>query len=168
MVASAKKAALGGVMRSVVLVFAALALTGCATKTVYLLADGRSPGSDPVLNQQFEMDSTVCQGELQKANLSGSLRDWGAISRGTAVNQVGQGCMAEKGYVSVPEDQVAAKQQELAAIAAEKARREAAAAAPPPPQPTPARKTAAVKPKPKPAPQPSPPPAQPVSLPSTN
>jgi len=36
-----------------------------------LLADGRLPGADPVLNQQFEMDRTVCQGELQKANLSG-------------------------------------------------------------------------------------------------
>jgi hypothetical protein len=124
------------------------ALTGCATKTVFLLADGRSPGSDPVLNQQFEMDRTVCQGELQKANLSGSLRDWGALSRGTAVNQVGQGCMAGKGYVAVAEDQVVAKQQELAAVAAEKARRETAAAAPPPsPSPT---KTAAVKPKPQP------------------
>jgi hypothetical protein len=48
-------------------------LTGCATKSVYLLADGRMPAGDPVLNQQFEMDRTVCQGELQKANLSGSL-----------------------------------------------------------------------------------------------
>jgi hypothetical protein len=42
----------------------ALLLSGCAT-------DGRLPGADPVLNQQFEMDRTVCQGELQKANLSG-------------------------------------------------------------------------------------------------
>jgi hypothetical protein len=118
-------------------------LTGCASKSVFLLADGRLPASDPVLNQQFQMDRTVCQGELQKANLSGSLRDWGAVSRGTAVSQVGQGCMAEEGYVMVPEDQVSAKQQELAAIAAEKARREAAAAPPPPT----AQKTAAVKPK---------------------
>lgn len=121
-------------------------LTGCA-KSVYLLADGRMPASDPVLNQQFEMDRTVCQGELQKANLSGSLRDWGVISRANAVGQVGQGCMAEKGYVLVNEDQVAAKQQELAAVAAEKARRDAAAVAPPPPPAPATHKTAAVKPK---------------------
>jgi hypothetical protein len=58
-------------MRGVAWVIACLALTGCATKTVYILADGRAPGADPVLNQQFEMDRTVCQGELQKADLSG-------------------------------------------------------------------------------------------------
>jgi hypothetical protein len=109
-------------------------------------SDGRMPASDPVLNQQFDMDRTICQGDMQKANLSGSLRDWGAISRGTAVSQVGQGCMAEKGYVLVPEDQVAAKQQELAAVAAEKARREAAAAQPA--APVAMAKTAAVKPRP--------------------
>lgn len=129
-------------MRSFALALAAVALSGCAAKTVYLLADGRAPVSDPVLNQQFEMDRTVCQGELQKANLSGSLRDWG-IERGAAVSQVGQGCMAEKGYVMVREDQAAAKQQELAAIAAEKAQR--AVATPPPPL-TPTHQ-AALKPK---------------------
>ena len=67
--------------------------------------------------------------------------------------------MAQKGYVLVREDQMAAKQQELATIAAEKARREPAAGrlhcrlAPP-------RKTAAVKQKPWPQ-QSSPPTAQP-------
>jgi hypothetical protein len=133
-----------------------ISLTGCATKSVYLLADGRAPGSDPVLNQQFEMDRTVCQGDMQKANLSGVTFTGGGLAgaaaaaqRGQAAGQVAQGCMAEKGYVLVPEDQVAAKQQELAAIAAEKARREAAAAPPPPPPPSAAHKTAAVKPKPK-------------------
>jgi hypothetical protein len=135
-------------MRRVALLFVIFALAGCAAKNVFLLADGRNPGSDPVLNQQFRMDSTVCQGELQKANLSGSLRDWGALSRGMAVDQVGEGCMAEKGYVLVPENRVAASQQALAAIAAEKAQREAAAAAGAPPSPTTPRRTAAVNPPP--------------------
>ena len=74
------------------------------------------------------MDRTVCQGELQKANVSGvtftggGLADALAIAeRSEQVNQVGQGCMAGKGYVLVREDQAPAKQQELAAIAAEKA-----------------------------------------------
>lgn len=150
-------------MRRVALVLAAITLSGCATKTIYLLADGRAPGTDPVLNQQFEMDRTVCQGELQKANLSGVTfggGGWAGVAaqanRNAAAGQVGQGCMAEKGYVLVKEDEMAAKQQDLAAVAAEKARREAAAAAPPPPAPS---RTAVIKPKP----QPLPPRAQPVS-----
>lgn len=155
-------------MRIVMGVLLALVLTGCASPSVYLLADGRTPADDPVLNQQFEMDRTVCTGEMQKANVAGVTFTGGGIAgamaaaeRNNAVGQVGQGCMAEKGYVLVPKDQMAAKQQELAAIAAEKARRDAAAAAAaaPPPQ-APTRKTAAVKPKT--------PTAQPVSLTTQN
>jgi hypothetical protein len=153
-----------------VLAFAALALAGCAQHMLYLRADGVAPGSDPVLNQQFEMDRTVCNGDMQKANLSGVTFAGGglagavaAANRGEAAGQVGQGCMAEKGYVLVREDQAPQMQQQLAAIAAEKARREAVAAAPPPPPiAAPPRRTAAVKPKPQ------PPQAQPVSAPAPN
>jgi hypothetical protein len=133
-----------------------------ARSRLFICADGRAPGADPVLNQQFEMDRTICQGQMQKANVSGVTFTGGGVAgavaaadRSNAVGQVGQGCMAEKGYVAVPQDQVAERQQELAAIAAENARREAAAAAPPPPE-QPPRRTAAIKPKA--------PPAQPVSL----
>ena len=59
--------------------------------------------------------------------------------------------MAEKGYVSVPEDQMAAKQQELTAIAAEKARREAAATLPQSPSGATSHQ-ASVKPKTQPKP----------------
>ena len=143
-------------MRRGVLLFAALLLTGCATKMVYLLADGRAPGDDPVLNQQFDMDRTVCNGETQKADLSGVTFAGGGLAgvaaaaqRDQAAGQVGQGCMASKGYVLVRQDEMAVKQQELAAIAAEKARRDAAAAAAAaPPSPTPPRRTAAIKPQP--------------------
>jgi hypothetical protein len=62
---------LGDVMRLLIFASAALALAGCAKPPVYLLADGRAPGADPVLNQQFEMDRMVCQGQMQKANVSG-------------------------------------------------------------------------------------------------
>jgi hypothetical protein len=165
-------------VRSWICVLGSLALTACAPHTLYLRADGVPPASDPVLNQQFEMDRTICQGDLQKANLSGVTFTTGGLAgiaaasnRAAAAGQVGQGCMAEKGYVLVKEDDAPAKSQELAAIAAEKTRREAvaaaaaAAAASPPPAPT---KQAAVKPKPKPAPRPSPPPAVAVSQPSQN
>ena len=158
-------------MRNRVCVLAVLALAGCAPHLIYLRADGVPPGSDPVLNQQFEMDRTICQGDMQKANVSGVTFAGGglagavaAANRNQAVGQVGQGCMAEKGYVLVKEDEAAAKSQELAAIAAEKARREAAAATASP-SPPPLAHVAA---KPKPQPKPSTPPAQPVSQPSAN
>jgi hypothetical protein len=156
-----------------VCVLATLALTACAPHMIYLRADGVPPASDVVLNQQFEMDRTICQGDLQKANVSGVTLAGGglvgavaAANRSVAVSQVGQGCMAEKGYVLVKEEDASSKSQELAAIAAEKARREAEAAAASAAQAPPPKKVAA-KPKPKP-PQPSPPPATPASQPSAN
>jgi len=155
-------------VRKFVLVLAALSLTGCAPSMVYLRSDGAFPASDPVMNQQFEMDRTVCRGDMQKANLSGVTFAGGGLvgvaaanNRANAAGQVAEGCMAEKGYVFVREDQAAAKSQELAFVAAEKARREAAAAAAaaPPPPPT---KQALMKPKPK-APQPPTPTPQPAA-----
>jgi hypothetical protein len=134
-----------------------LALAGCAPHMIYLRADGQFVSDDAVIHQQFEMDQTTCSGEMTKGSLAGQAKD--TIPNVGAIRTVGQGCMAERGYVLVREDQAAAKSQELAAIAAEKARREAeaataataaAAAAAAPPSPP---KHVAVKPKPK-APQP--------------
>jgi hypothetical protein len=149
----------------------AVGLSACASapKMLWMRADGQSAANDPVLAQQFQMDKTVCLGEREKADLSGVTVTQGglagvaaSISRSNAADAVTQGCMAEKGYVLVREDQVAQKHQELAAIAAEKAQREAAAAAAAaPPSP---RETAAIKPKPRPAPATSNSLAQPVSL----
>jgi hypothetical protein len=92
-------------MRNAALIVVALALTGCATHMIYLRADGHDIGGDPVLHQQFDMDRTVCQGELQKANVSGVVFTGGglagafaAAARSQEVDQVGQGCMAGKGY----------------------------------------------------------------------
>jgi len=153
-----------------VLIVAILAVTGCAgPKMVWLRTDGQSGANDPVLSQQFQIDKTVCLGEREKADLSGVTLSQGglagvaaSVNRSNAADAVAQGCMAQKGYVLVKEDEVAQKSAEFAAIAAEKARREAAANAPPPAQPAaqPAPKTAAVKPKP--------PPAQPASLTTQN
>jgi hypothetical protein len=141
-------------LRAQAVVLAALALASCAPHMIYLRADGQVAANDPVLHQQFEMDRTVCQGELQKANVSGVTYTGGGLigalalaERSQSVDQVGQGCMASRGYVLVREDEAPAKQQELASIAAERARREAAAAAPPPPPPE-SRRTAALQPKP--------------------
>jgi hypothetical protein len=133
----------------------AVGLAACATKPppVWLRTDGTSAAGDPVLAQQFEIDRTVCLGERERADLSGVTVAQGGLigmaaaqNRANAADAVAQGCMAQKGYILVPAEMAAAKSQELAAIAAEKVRREAVATTP---LPTPAKPTGA-KPKPKP------------------
>jgi hypothetical protein len=140
------------VLRTAVLLLAVLPLAGCGAGFVYLRADGQDLGSDPVLYQQFEKDSALCWGEMD--TYSGSPA-WGSGTHAGAGGVAVQVCMKEKGYLVVPADLAALKQQDLAAKAAEKAQREAAAAAPPPPPPPPvAPKQVAAKPKPKPKPKP--------------
>jgi hypothetical protein len=96
-------------------------------KMLYVRADGQKAGQNPVLRQQYEMDATVCLGEMQKANLSGVTFADGSIAgaiaagqRSDAAGQVARGCMASKGYVLVPEDQADQKAAELASINAQK------------------------------------------------
>ena len=126
---------------SLVAVLASAVLTaGCAQRVAWVRVDGQRVSLDPVMAQQFEIDRTICTGEMQKANVSGVTFTGGglaglaaAVERSNAVGQVAQGCMAQKGYVMVPEDQAAAKAAEFAAIAEEKKRRDAALQATPPP-----------------------------------
>jgi hypothetical protein len=128
-------------MRILGIVALCAALGGCAAapKMLWVRADGQRSTDSPGLVTQYELDSTSCLGERNKANLSGVTFTGGGIggivaaqNRSDAADTVQRGCMAEKGYLLVPEDQAAQKQAELAAIAEEKRRQEAAAAAPPP------------------------------------
>jgi uncharacterized lipoprotein YajG len=121
-------------------VSAALMLAGCAAapKTLWVRVDGQRVRDNPVLMQRGEVDRTICLGERQRATLSGVTVApgglYGAIAaqeRGHAGYQVAAGCMAEKGYLLVTEDQAEAKSAELAAIAEQKKKQEAAAAVPP-------------------------------------
>jgi hypothetical protein len=89
-------------MRKVALLLGMFALTNCAEKTIYLRTDGQDLTGNPALHRQFELDHAICQTE------PGDDQD----------------CMAVKGYVSVPKDQAAAKQRQLAAIAAQNAESE--------------------------------------------
>jgi hypothetical protein len=145
-------------MRAWRLLALVIVLSGCASapKMAWVRTDGQSLKTDPVLVQQFEIDRTICQGELQKANLSGVVIDDGDVysavarqNRSIAASQVRSGCMAEKGYIQTPEDQAEAKRQEFAAVAAEKARREALPNGKPQP---PTRKQPQSPPKPIPQP----------------
>jgi hypothetical protein len=84
--------------------------------------DGQTAKENPALASQFEIDKTVCEGDMQKANLSGTTFCQGvgcvgaSIDRGNAMQTVGKGCMAQRGYVQVPEEQAAAKSAEFAAL----------------------------------------------------
>ena len=96
-------------MRKVVLLLGMLALTNCAEKTIYLRTDGQDMAGNSALHQQFELDRVTCKTE------PGDDKD----------------CMAVKGYVSVPKEQAAAKQRQLAAIAAQSAEHETVSELPP-------------------------------------
>jgi hypothetical protein len=119
----------GGVMRKVALFLGMLALTDCAEKTIYLRTDGQVMADNSALHQQFELDRVTCQTE------PGDTQD----------------CMAVKGYVAVPKDQAAAKQRQLAAIAAQNAQQETVSEPPPLRSTTPPKSLAGKKQKPKPA-----------------
>ncbi|MCX7310340.1 MAG: hypothetical protein NTV56_01090 [Alphaproteobacteria bacterium] len=115
-------------------------LTGCAKEMAYIRYDGQRASTDPVLAQQFQQDAAICNGEMQKANVSGVTFTGGGLAgavaaseRGNAVGQVAQGCMAQKGYAYDPKEQAEARLTEFAAVAEEKRKREAALQAPPPP-----------------------------------
>ena len=125
----------GGIfMRRFAAVAACVALAGCATapKMLWLRADGQRASDNPALRTQFELDGTACLGERNKASLSGVTVSGGGLAgmaaaadRSAAADTVQRGCMAEKGYLLVPEDQAEAKQAELAAIAEQKRQQDA-------------------------------------------
>ena len=147
-------------LRTTVLVLAALMLGACTQGYVYMRADGRDLGEDPALYKQFETDRMTCQGDGHATDVPSSA----AYRSGGPSGDNGRDCMTAKGYLVVQSDVAELKRKEIAAQAAEKAQREAAAAAPPPPPPVPPKRVAA-KPKPKPNAQAKPQPAQAQSAP---
>lgn len=119
-----------------VLALAGVVLAGCAQqpKVVWLRTDGQLTRNNPALATQFEVDKTVCEGETQKANLSGAqfCRGFGdclaqSIERNQGMATVARGCMAQRGYMLVPEAEAEAKAAELRVQASPPV-----AAAPPP------------------------------------
>jgi hypothetical protein len=106
------------------MIVAAVICAGCAQqpKQVWIRADGEP--ATAVAAHQFELDKMMCEGDMQKASMSGVNFCRGVVDcafEGAARNQqaniVGKGCMAQKGYVSVPEDIAVQKQEEFRAIA---------------------------------------------------
>ena len=108
-----------------------LTLAGCMSapppvQLTWLRTDGRSAHEEPALEQQFEIDRTVCLGETQRAGLAAApvytnnFIDAAIVSsaRQRQMNDVAIGCMAGKGYVQVPADQAPARAAEFRAAAA--------------------------------------------------
>ena len=62
----------------------AVALSGCAKDMIYVRLDGQRSSNDPVLAQQFEIDRTICAGEMQKANVSGVTFSGGGLAGAVA------------------------------------------------------------------------------------
>jgi hypothetical protein len=98
-------------MRKIVLLLGTLALTDCAAspEAIYLRTDGQDMTGNPALREQLDRDRLACEGDPD--------------------------CMAVKGYVAVSKDRAAAKQQQLATIAAQNVQREAVAVLPLPKKP---------------------------------
>lgn len=90
-------------MRPWPLLLLALAAAGCATQRplTWARTDGKVFTAD-----QFNLERTICRGEMQKANLAGFPAEGvgSAIRRGNAVGDVFVGCMAQRGYIQVPVD----------------------------------------------------------------
>jgi len=93
-------------------VIAALLVTGCATKPstvmVWARTDGQAITGNAALTQQYDVDRTVCVGEVQKANVSDftfASNDISAMVAQIEANQAAsiiyRGCMASRGYLKV-------------------------------------------------------------------
>lgn len=105
---------------------AGLMLCGCATqppvRMVHIRTDGQSIRGNPALIQQFEIDRTICEGEMSKANMGGTQFCRGTLDcaiqaneRGMGMQAVGKGCMAQRGYIQVPEPEMDARLAEIRA-----------------------------------------------------
>jgi len=85
----------GGVMRSGAIILAiTIALAGCATQPPMRWV---RPDGNTFTPEQFEVDRTICRGEMQKANLASNAE--AGLGRGRAVADVYPGCMAQRGYM---------------------------------------------------------------------
>lgn len=95
-------------MKRLVCVFLGLGLAACQSTQqnyTWVRADGRA-----VSPQQFELDKTICLGETQKSAVGmapvyyhgiGGAIDAAILEnqRGAALQDVGRGCMAQRGYL---------------------------------------------------------------------
>jgi hypothetical protein len=101
-----------------------LALAACQTTSLeqryyWVRTDGQRASGDPKLETQFEIDRTVCLGEVQKSargapmiyyeGLSGAITaSMMQIPQQQALLDIMKGCMAGRGYLLVPKTEAEA------------------------------------------------------------
>jgi hypothetical protein len=81
-------------MRWIILATLATLVPGCASHT-WEAVDGK-----PLDPRQLQVAQTICQGEMQKANLEG---DAGVLVKPGWLDQVYTGCMAQHGFLDAPQ-----------------------------------------------------------------
>jgi len=101
----------------------AAALAGCQTtpdeKFVFVRVDGKRLAENPSYGTKFELDRSVCVGDVQKSAVGAPPIYYqglsGAISASIIANRqqsalldIFRGCMVSKGYAMVPESQAPA------------------------------------------------------------
>lgn len=102
---------------------AVLAVAGCQTvpdeELIFVRVDGKRSGDNPSYASKFELDRTMCIGEVQRSAVGAPIIYYqglaGAISASMLQNQqqaalidILRGCMAGKGYMMVPQSQAMA------------------------------------------------------------
>lgn len=100
-----------------------LVLAGCQTtpeeQYIFVRTDGKRLADDPSFGPKFELDRTVCIGEVQRSAVGAPIIYYqglaGAITASMIQNQqqaalvdILKGCMAGKGYMMVPMSQAPA------------------------------------------------------------
>jgi len=108
----------------------ALGVGACATgpRNIAVRTDGQAMRGNAALEQQYAIDAEICKGDAQKANLSAGTNYYGGlvanisedIRRGHVITDVAKGCMAGRGYLSVPETEAAETAARLAATKKER------------------------------------------------
>jgi pectin methylesterase-like acyl-CoA thioesterase len=114
------------IWRAAAIIVGASALAGCQTvpqeQYIWVRTDGQRGAGNPALQQQYQIDRTICFGEVQKSAAGAPVIYYqglaGAIDAAIIQNQhqqayldIMKGCMAQKGYVLVPQSQAAATLQ---------------------------------------------------------
>jgi len=61
--------------------------------------DGQIIKGNPALERQLEIDNTICQGQVAKADSASAAP---ALRRSQAAADIFAGCMAERGYLGTP------------------------------------------------------------------
>lgn len=122
-------------IRTAVALAVCVATAGCQTTPqeamIWVRTDGHRLADNPTYSTQFQVDKTVCVGEVQKSaagapviyyrGLAGAI-DASIIQQQhqTAYADIMKGCMAGKGYVLVPVSQAPAVSANFKAAAARK------------------------------------------------